>query len=151
MRTGGSKITIQPGLTVTGDSRLLRVALTDLLSNAAKFTGKQTMPRIEFGRTEDDGQPAFYVRDNGAGFDMAHAGLLFEPFQRLHKQSEFAGSGIGLATAYRIVHRHGGRIWAEAQVNTGCDLLLHLDVTIDTAGQKKRAKTRRGSPCHWSD
>lgn len=117
---------IEPDLTVSGDAGLMQVVLTDLLGNAAKFTGKQALARIEFGRTECEGQPAFYVRDNGAGFDMAHAGLLFGPFQRLHKLSEFAGNGIGLATAHRIVHRHGGRIWAEAQVNRGATFYFTL-------------------------
>ena len=117
---------IQPGLTACGDAPLLEVALTNLLNNAAKFTGKVAEAQIEVGCTEHEGRPAFYVRDNGAGFDMAHAPSLFGPFQRLHRVSEFPGTGIGLATVQRIIHRHGGRIWAEAQVDQGATFYFTL-------------------------
>ena len=110
---------IEPGLVGLGDARLLEIALTNLLSNAVKFTGTQNPALIEFGKFEKDGEMAFYVRDNGAGFDMAYAGNLFGAFQRLHKVTEFPGTGIGLATVQRIVRRHGGRVWADARVNRG--------------------------------
>jgi light-regulated signal transduction histidine kinase (bacteriophytochrome) len=107
-----------------GDARLLRVALTNLLSNAWKFTGQRRQARIEFGATRGDEGTIFYVRDNGAGFDMAYADKLFGAFQRLHSSSEFPGTGIGLATVQRIIHRHGGRIWAESRVKGLPSILL---------------------------
>jgi len=117
---------VAPHLKCTGDPRLLEVALTNLLDNAVKFTAPRTPGRVEVGKTECEGTPAFFVRDNGVGFDMAYAGMLFAPFQRLHKTSEFPGSGIGLATVQRVIHRHGGRIWAEAQVGTGATIYFTL-------------------------
>jgi len=110
---------ITPGLTGTGDARLLEIALNNLLDNAVKFTGPRPEARIEVGKTVGDGHSAFFVRDNGVGFDMAYAGLLFGAFQRLHKAREFPGTGIGLATVQRVIHRHGGRVWAEARVGEG--------------------------------
>jgi PAS domain S-box-containing protein len=101
------------------DARLARVLVENLLGNAWKFTGKVPVGRVEFGATEEGGVRAFFVRDNGAGFDMAFAGKLFAPFQRLHTVVEFPGTGIGLATVQRILHRHGGRIWAEGCVDHG--------------------------------
>jgi PAS domain S-box-containing protein len=108
------------------DPRLARALFDNLVGNAWKFTSKRAGARIEFGATDDDGDPAFFVRDNGAGFDMAYAAKLFAPFQRLHSNSEFPGTGIGLATAQRIVQRHGGRIWAEGAVNVGATFYFTL-------------------------
>jgi PAS domain S-box-containing protein len=113
-------LTIAPAMVAHGDARLLRVALENLLDNAWKFTGNQASAHIEIGQMTHDGLAgAFYVRDNGAGFDPTYAEKLFGPFQRLHPASEFPGTGIGLATVRRIVHRHGGRVWAEGQPGKG--------------------------------
>jgi len=111
---------IAAGLTVMGDARLLRVALSNLLDNAWKYTAKTAAAYIEVGvHASAAGAPVYFVRDNGAGFDPAYADRLFAPFQRLHSEHEFEGSGIGLATVQRIIHRHGGRIWAEGAIGRG--------------------------------
>jgi PAS domain S-box-containing protein len=117
---------IQGDLVAEGDRRLLRLALENLLGNAFKFTAKKPEARIEFGATDQDGAPAYYVRDNGAGFDQAYAGKLFGAFQRLHDQDEFDGVGIGLAAVARVVRRHGGRVWAEGEVGRGATFYFTL-------------------------
>jgi two-component system, sensor histidine kinase and response regulator len=112
--------TILENLRASGDPGLLRVVLENLLANAWKYTGKTAHAHIEVGvETQPDHSAAFYVRDNGAGFDMKYADRLFGAFQRLHTEQEFAGTGVGLATVQRIVHKHGGRIWAEAELDRG--------------------------------
>jgi two-component system, sensor histidine kinase and response regulator len=120
------EVKIRPGVIVTGDGQLLRIALENLLENAWKFSSKQADCRIEFGVTQASGEPTYFVRDNGAGFDMTYADRLFGPFQRLHAQGEFPGSGIGLATVQRIIHRHGGRVWAEGLVGQGATFQFTL-------------------------
>jgi PAS domain S-box-containing protein len=118
--------TIQPGLAVQGDPTLLRAVLENLLGNAWKFTGRKANAAVELGSRVNDGEVAYFVRDNGAGFEMAHVGNLFGPFQRLHSTEEFPGNGIGLASAQRIIHRHGGRIWAEGLVDQGATFYFTL-------------------------
>jgi two-component system phosphate regulon sensor histidine kinase PhoR len=113
------RFAIQEGLAVSGDAHLLQMVLRHLLENSWKFTSRHARATIEFGRTEVDGRQAFFVRDDGAGFDMAYADKLFGAFQRLHTSNEFPGTGIGLATVQRIIHRHGGTIWAQGKVNEG--------------------------------
>jgi light-regulated signal transduction histidine kinase (bacteriophytochrome) len=100
--------------------------MENLLDNAWKFTSKEPEARIEFGLTQASGEPTYFVRDNGAGFDMTYADRLFGPFQRLHGHGEFPGSGIGLATVQRIIHRHGGRVWAEGLVGQGATFQFTL-------------------------
>jgi light-regulated signal transduction histidine kinase (bacteriophytochrome) len=120
---------IASGLTTCGDARLLRVVLENLLGNAWKFTSQRSGARIEFFAESRDGRPHYCVRDNGVGFDMAYAGKLFSPFQRLHRVNDFPGTGIGLATVQRIVHRHGGDITAEAVPDGGATLRFTLEET----------------------
>jgi signal transduction histidine kinase len=110
---------IEEGLEAYVDSQLIRIALENLLGNAWKFTSKRGSSCIEFGRMRCDGRLTYYVRDDGAGFDPAYASRLFGAFQRLHDKSDFPGTGVGLATVQRIIHRHGGRIWAESAVERG--------------------------------
>ncbi len=118
---------ITPGLVAPVDARLMRIALENLLRNAWKFTGKRPAARIEFGMEKEPANGAtYFVRDNGAGFDMAYAGKLFGAFQRLHNSSEFPGHGIGLATVQRVINRHGGRTWAKGEVDRGAAFYFTL-------------------------
>jgi PAS domain S-box-containing protein len=118
---------VQPGLAARGDARLLRMALENLLGNAWKFTGQRAAPEILCTSLQgEDGEAVFCIRDNGAGFDMAYADKLFGTFQRLHSESEFPGTGIGLANVSRIVTRHGGRIWAEGREGSGAAFYFTL-------------------------
>jgi PAS domain S-box-containing protein len=118
---------ITPRLIVNGDGKLLRVVLYNLLENAWKFTGKVPEAHIEFGVTNHEGKKVYYIRDNGAGFDMTYIAKIFNPFQRLHTASEFPGTGIGLASVQRIIHRHGGKVWAEGKVGKGATFYFTLN------------------------
>jgi two-component system, sensor histidine kinase and response regulator len=120
------EVKIRPGVVITGDGQLLRIALENLIENAWKFTSKQAESRIEFGMTQASGEPTYFIRDNGAGFNMTYVDRLFGPFQRLHAHGDFPGSGIGLATVQRIIHRHGGRVWAEGLVGQGATFQFTL-------------------------
>ena len=120
------KVKIAPNLITVGDKNLLNLVLQNLLGNAWKYSSKTAEPLIEMGTIENKGKQTYFVRDNGAGFDMAHASKLFQPFQRLHKASEFAGTGVGLATVQRIIRRHGGEVWAESKVDEGATFYFTL-------------------------
>ena len=120
---------VAPGLIVDADGRLMRILFDNLLSNAWKFTTRIAAARIAVGREHRDGEPVYFVRDNGAGFDMAQADRLFTPFQRLHPDAAFAGTGIGLATVRRIVERHGGKIWAEGRPGCGAKISFTVPPT----------------------
>jgi light-regulated signal transduction histidine kinase (bacteriophytochrome) len=117
---------VQPEIIVHADAFLVEIVMTNLLSNAFKFTGKQSAARIEFGQTQVDGKTACFVRDNGVGFSMEYADHLFGAFQRMHHQADFPGNGIGLATVQRIIHRHGGEVWAEAEKDLGATFYFTL-------------------------
>jgi PAS domain S-box-containing protein len=125
---------IQPGLCVTGDPQLLRVAVENLLNNAWKYTSRRPTASIGFGKTDHNGFSAYFVKDDGAGFDPAHADRLFGAFQRLHSTAEFPGTGVGLATVQRVIHRHGGRIWAESAVDHGATFFFTIP---EFAGARK--------------
>lgn len=119
-------VSIADNMTALADRRQLRTVIEQLLKNAWKFSEKQPEARIEVGETTREGITVFFVRDNGAGFNMAYADNLFAPFQRMHRTEEFPGDGIGLALVQRIVHRHGGQIWAEAEVDRGATFYFTL-------------------------
>jgi PAS domain S-box-containing protein len=121
-----AEFTIPAGIEAEGDSHLLRVALENLLGNAWKFSAQRRPARIELGVAEQNGRKSCFIRDNGAGFDMAYAGKLFAPFQRLHSANEFPGTGIGLVTVARIVRKHGGEVWAEGAVDKGATFYFTL-------------------------
>ncbi|HVZ33377.1 MAG TPA: ATP-binding protein, partial [Polyangiaceae bacterium] len=125
---------IQPELRAEADARLLRIVFENLLGNAWKFTRKVEHPRIEVGRVESTAEAPFFVRDNGAGFAMSYADKLFRPFQRLHTEADFPGTGIGLATIQRIIDRHGGRAWAEGEVGRGAAFYFTLSPRSQRAG-----------------
>ena len=121
-----AEILIEDGLFAEGDAELLRIALDNLIRNSWKFTGKRQKTIIEFGKTESRLKEAFFLRDNGAGFDKKHAYKMFAVFQRLHSDSEFTGTGVGLATVQKIIRRHGGEIWAEGEIDKGATFYFTL-------------------------
>lgn len=125
---------IVPGIEATGDGNLLGIVLENLLGNAFKFTGKCEKARIQFGVSLKDGKRVYAVRDNGAGFDMKYVGKLFQPFYRLHSESDFPGTGIGLATVQRIVKRHGGEVWAEGEPGKGAVIYFTLGEEANSGG-----------------
>ncbi|HVW86363.1 MAG TPA: CHASE3 domain-containing protein [Bryobacteraceae bacterium] len=120
------EVVVEPDLEVNADPQLMRVVLDNLLANAWKFTSRMTPARIEFRKNTEVHGDVFFVRDNGSGFDPAQAGRLFTPFQRLHSEAEFEGTGIGLATVQRAIHRHGGRIWAESRPGEGATFFFAI-------------------------
>jgi PAS domain S-box-containing protein len=134
-RDAGRAVAVQiaEGLVTQGDKRLFRILLSNLIGNAWKFTSKRKQPEIVFGNEQKNGETVYFVRDNGAGFDMAFADKLFGVFQRLHTAHDFEGTGIGLATVQRIINRHGGRVWAEGAVNQGANFYFTVP---DSKGEK---------------
>lgn len=136
-------VVVEPGLVAEGDPSLLRVLLENLLANAWKFTGRIDRPEIEFGRCESERGKPFFVRDNGAGFDLAFADKLFKPFQRMHAANDFPGSGIGLATVKRVVERHGGRLWVDAAVGRGAT--FYFTLSAKEHGERRTGGKRRKS------
>jgi len=130
---------ISPDLEAEGDADLLRLALENLLGNAFKFTGEREKPLVRFGMEAQQGERVYFVRDNGAGFNMSYANKLFSPFQRLHAAAEFPGTGIGLAIVERIITRHGGRIWAEAALEQGATFYFTLGARGDGRGMTFQA------------
>jgi light-regulated signal transduction histidine kinase (bacteriophytochrome) len=120
------QLEIAPGMEVSADPRLLRIALENLISNAWKYTARNSPAHVSIGVQAGESGPVYFVRDNGVGFDMKYVDKLFVPFQRLHPETEFPGNGIGLVTVQRIIARHGGRIWAEAKPDEGAAFYFTL-------------------------
>ncbi len=126
------QVTVEPDLVATCDPELIRIALGNLLENAWKYSAARDITRIEFGKVDDEGGPVFYIRDNGAGFEMQYAEKLFQPFQRLHNDHEFPGTGIGLNIVHRIIIRHGGEIWAHSEPGKGATFYFSFSRTSST-------------------
>ncbi len=122
---------VPPNIITNADYGLMLSTLDNLLSNAWKFTANRNQAVIEFGKINELGQWAYYVRDNGVGFDMHYADKLFTPFERLHRQDEFSGTGIGLATVQRIIHRHGGEVWGKSEPDKGATFFFTLNAVAD--------------------
>jgi light-regulated signal transduction histidine kinase (bacteriophytochrome) len=126
-------VEIWSDITVNADAKLLRIVFENLLGNAWKFSSRQSSPHIEVGTMRDGKREIYFVRDNGAGFDMKYADKLFGPFQRLHAMNEYPGTGIGLATVQRVIHRHGGRIWFDSKAGQGAVFYFTLDGDFNAA------------------
>ncbi|HZH98449.1 MAG TPA: ATP-binding protein, partial [Fimbriimonadaceae bacterium] len=120
------QVEVEPGLRVLGDPQMIELALQNLLENSVKFTANKEQARIRIGRRTDHPETPFYVQDNGIGFDMQYVHKLFVPFERLHAESDYPGTGIGLANVSRVVQRHGGRVWAESEVGVGTTIFFTL-------------------------
>ena len=135
-------VSIQQGLRVTGDEQLLRIALVNLLDNAFKFTRHTTNARVEINGTREDENLSVHIRDNGAGFDPKYADRLFSPFQRLHAESEFPGTGIGLTTVQRVIHRHAGSITASGALGRGAS----FSFTLPAATEPEAATANQAAP-----
>ena len=135
------EVLIADCFTAEGDTRLLQIALDNLLQNAWKYTSIREHARIEFGCEKRRSGLVYFVRDNGAGFDSRHADRLFKPFQRLHSSSEFPGTGVGLATVQRIIQRHGGDIWADARVGEGATFYFTLGPIRQNLSLESRSST----------
>jgi PAS domain S-box-containing protein len=148
LRTGeparAVQVAIAPGVAGRGDEQLLRLLLQNLLGNAWKYTRYKQSARIEFGGAIQGGETVYYVRDNGAGFDMAYADKLFKPFQRLHRVEEFEGTGVGLAIVARVIQRHAGRVWAEGRPGAGATFYFTLAAPPAAAGSAPRAARSAG-------
>ena len=128
-------VVIAPDAKANGDARLMNIALSNLLGNAWKYSSKTPKPKIEFGIMEKNCERAYFVRDNGVGFDMKQSKRLFTPFQRLHSESQFAGTGIGLAIVKRVIQRHGGKVWAESEINEGATFCFTMPLTTGNNGE----------------
>jgi light-regulated signal transduction histidine kinase (bacteriophytochrome) len=128
---------IEPNILADGDPRLLQIVLENLLGNAWKFTSHHPKATIEFNKTLENNTPVYFVKDDGAGFDMQYAGKLFSPFQRMHKTEEFSGTGVGLATVQRIIYRHGGKVWALGEVEKGATVSFTLGENTEKISSEK--------------
>jgi light-regulated signal transduction histidine kinase (bacteriophytochrome) len=143
-----ARFIVAPRVVASADRELIRALLDNLLRNAWKFTSKHASATIEFGTTQVGNETAYFVRDDGAGFDMSYADKLFGAFQRLHTADEFAGTGIGLATASRVVQRHGGRIWAEGKVEKGATIYFTLQAPAREVAPAGSGATEKPAPQH---
>jgi light-regulated signal transduction histidine kinase (bacteriophytochrome) len=121
------KIEVEPNVKATGDRSLLEIAVANLVENAWKYSSQRQEAKIKFGTQEQNGKVVYYIKDNGVGFDTQYMNKLFGPFQRLHTDKEFPGTGIGLATVHRIIDRHGGKVWANAKEGRGATFYFTID------------------------